>query len=75
MALRTGEEHDTRVARFWARIFAIDFAMGAVTGTPMEFQPGTSWPGSRLLAASDGESLRRRSHQACGWPAVLLTHL
>jgi len=43
MALRTGDEHYNRAARFWARIFAIDFAMGVVTGIPMEFQFGTNW--------------------------------
>lgn len=31
------------VARFWARIFAITFAAGVVTGIPMEFQFGTNW--------------------------------
>jgi cytochrome d ubiquinol oxidase subunit I len=31
------------VARFWAKIFAITFAMGVVTGIPMEFQFGTNW--------------------------------
>lgn len=30
-------------ARFWAKIFAINFAMGVVTGIPMEFQFGTNW--------------------------------
>ena len=30
-------------ARFWARIFAVNFAMGVVTGIPMEFQFGTNW--------------------------------
>src|SRR5258708_13492985 len=30
-------------ARFWARIFAITFIMGVVTGIPMEFQFGTNW--------------------------------
>jgi cytochrome d ubiquinol oxidase subunit I len=30
-------------ARFWARIFAITFIMGVVTGVPMEFQFGTNW--------------------------------
>jgi cytochrome d ubiquinol oxidase subunit I len=30
-------------ARFWARIFAITFATGVVTGIPMEFQFGTNW--------------------------------
>ena len=33
----------TRAARFWAKIFAINFAMGVVTGIPMEFQFGTNW--------------------------------
>jgi cytochrome d ubiquinol oxidase subunit I len=30
-------------ARFWARIFALNFIMGVVTGIPMEFQFGTNW--------------------------------
>src|SRR5271154_1375539 len=30
-------------ARFWARIFAINFAVGVVAGIPMEFQFGTNW--------------------------------
>jgi cytochrome d ubiquinol oxidase subunit I len=43
LALRTGNEHYNRAARFWAKIFAINFAMGVVTGIPMEFQFGTNW--------------------------------
>ena len=42
-ALRTGDEHYHRAARFWAKIFAVNFAMGVVTGIPMEFQFGTNW--------------------------------
>lgn len=42
-ALRTGSEHYNRSARFWAKIFGINFAMGVVTGIPMEFQFGTNW--------------------------------
>lgn len=30
-------------AKFWAKIFAINFGMGVVTGLPMEFQFGTNW--------------------------------
>ena len=30
-------------ARFFARIFALTFGMGVVTGIPMEFQFGTNW--------------------------------
>lgn len=43
LALRTGDEHYNRSARFWARIFGINFALGVVTGIPMEFQFGTNW--------------------------------
>ena len=42
-ALRTGDEHYNKAARFWARIFGINFAVGVVTGIPMEFQFGTNW--------------------------------
>ena len=30
-------------ARFWAKIFGVNFAVGVVTGIPMEFQFGTNW--------------------------------
>ena len=43
LALRTGDEHYHRAARFWARIFAVNFTVGVVTGIPMEFQFGTNW--------------------------------
>jgi cytochrome d ubiquinol oxidase subunit I len=43
MALRTKNPHYDQSARFWAKIFAINFAMGVVTGVPMEFQFGTNW--------------------------------
>src|SRR5438445_9232520 len=52
MALRTGNEHYNRAARFWTRIFAVNFAMGVVTGIPMEFQFGTNW--SRFSKAAGG---------------------
>ncbi len=41
--LRTGEERYGNAVRFWARIFGINFAVGVVTGIPMEFQFGTNW--------------------------------
>src|ERR1700744_4131251 len=44
-ALRTGEEKYNQAARFWAKIFGLNFAVGAVTGIPMEFQFGTNWAG------------------------------
>jgi cytochrome d ubiquinol oxidase subunit I len=41
--LRRGDPEYGHAARFWARIFAITFATGVVTGIPMEFQFGTNW--------------------------------
>ena len=52
MALRTGNAHYDQCARFWAKIFAINFAMGVVTGIPMEFQFGTNW--ARFSKAAGG---------------------
>jgi cytochrome d ubiquinol oxidase subunit I len=52
MALRTGQEHWDRAARFWGRIFAINFVFGVVTGIPMEFEFGTNW--SRFAELSGG---------------------
>lgn len=43
LALRSGEERYHEAARFWGRIFGINFAMGVVTGIPLEFQFGTNW--------------------------------
>jgi cytochrome d ubiquinol oxidase subunit I len=42
-ALRTLEEQFAKAARFWAKIFGLNFALGVVTGIPMEFQFGTNW--------------------------------
>jgi cytochrome bd ubiquinol oxidase subunit I len=36
-------EHYGHAARFWTRIFAINFILGVVTGIPMEFQFGTNF--------------------------------
>jgi len=41
--LRTHDPAYGAAARFWARIFALTFATGVVTGIPMEFQFGTNW--------------------------------
>jgi cytochrome d ubiquinol oxidase subunit I len=43
IALFKRDESYNKAAGFWARIFAINFAMGVVTGFPMEFQFGTNW--------------------------------
>jgi cytochrome d ubiquinol oxidase subunit I len=43
LALRRNDEKYNRAAKFWSKIFAINFVMGVVTGIPMEFQFGTNW--------------------------------
>src|SRR5487761_2084414 len=58
IALRTGNAHYARAARFWAGIFAVNFAFGVVTGIPMEFQFGTNWARfSRGAGGVIGQSL------------------
>ena len=41
--LITGDERYYRHARFWMRLFLLNFAVGVVSGIPMEFQFGTNW--------------------------------
>ena len=43
LGLRTGEAVYNDAARFWIRVFGINFAVGVVTGIPLEFQFGTNW--------------------------------
>jgi cytochrome d ubiquinol oxidase subunit I len=43
MAWKTGDEKYDVSSRFWAKIFAVNFLLGVVTGIPMEFQFGTNW--------------------------------
>ena len=42
-ALRAGDAGYDAAARFWAKILGATFAVGVVTGMPMEFQFGTNW--------------------------------
>ena len=46
MQLRRGESYDglcARAARFWGRLFLLNYGAGVATGVPMEFQFGTNW--------------------------------
>ncbi len=52
LALRTGDERYNTSARFWGKIFGLSFAMGVITGIPMEFQFGTNW--ARFSNATGG---------------------
>src|SRR5216684_1228350 len=58
VALRTDDDHYNRAARFWGKIFGINFALGVVTGIPMEFQFGTNWAQfSRAAGGVIGQTL------------------
>lgn len=55
MQLKHGEGYEgrhARAARFWGRLFALNFGAGVATGVPMEFQFGTNW--ARFAGAAGG---------------------
>ncbi|MBU1229203.1 MAG: cytochrome ubiquinol oxidase subunit I [Proteobacteria bacterium] len=41
--VRTGDETYKRMAKFWGKLFLINFTLGVVTGITLEFQFGTNW--------------------------------
>jgi len=43
MYVRSGDETWKRMAKFWGKLFLINFAMGVVTGIVQEFQFGMNW--------------------------------
>ena len=58
IALRRSDETYNQAARFWTRIFGINFVVGVVTGIPMEFQFGTNWSHfSRFAGGVIGQTL------------------
>ena len=58
LALRRRDEIYNQAARFWTRIFGINFVLGVVTGIPMEFQFGTNWSHfSRFAGGVIGQTL------------------
>lgn len=58
LALKTGNQEYDRASRFWAKLFAVNFVLGVVTGIPMEFQFGTNWAEfSRLTGGVIGQPL------------------
>ena len=50
--LKTGDDDYYRHARFWGRLFLLNFAVGVVSGVPLEFQFGANW--ARFAAATGG---------------------
>lgn len=58
IAVKKNDEVYQQASRFWAKIFAVNFVMGVVTGIPMEFEFGTNWSHfSRLTGGVIGQPL------------------
>src|ERR1700687_2160619 len=58
IGLRHNDPVYHEAARFWGRIFGINFVLGVVTGIPMEFQFGTNWSHfSRFAGGVIGQTL------------------
>ncbi len=56
--LRTQGEQYNDAAKFFMKIFAVNFTMGVITGIPMEFQFGTNWAKfSELTGGIIGQTL------------------
>jgi cytochrome d ubiquinol oxidase subunit I len=56
--LKTNIEKYNNAAKFFMKIFAINFTMGVITGIPMEFQFGTNWAKfSELTGGIIGQTL------------------
>ncbi|USN98257.1 MAG: cytochrome ubiquinol oxidase subunit I [Phycisphaeraceae bacterium] len=56
--LRTGDVTWRHAARFWTRVFALNFALGVATGIVMEFEFGTNWAAySRFVGDVFGSAL------------------
>ena len=66
---KTDEERAAyhQVAHFWAKIFAVNFAVGVVTGIPLEFQFGTNWADSRYVGDGFGSALAAEGIFALAW--------
>ncbi len=43
MYVRTNDEVWLRMAKYWGKLFIINFTLGVVTGITLEFQFGTNW--------------------------------
>ncbi|MGZ8186680.1 MAG: cytochrome ubiquinol oxidase subunit I, partial [Methylobacter sp.] len=56
--LKTGDKDYFIHARFWGKLFLLNFGLGVVSGIPLEFEFGTNWaPFSRLTGEFFGNIL------------------
>src|SRR5229473_2194475 len=69
-ALRTGDEHYNRAARFWARVFGVNFCLGGLTGLPVEIQFGAD-----LAAVSEGRGRSDRADAGDGRRVLVFSRI
>ena len=56
--IKTRDPDYYRHARFWAKLFILNFGIGVATGVPLEFEFGTNWaPFSRAMGNFFGNIL------------------
>ncbi len=77
MYLKTRDPEYMAMAKYWTRVFAVNFAMGVATGIVMEFEFGTNWAAySRYVGDIFGSALAAEGVFAffleSGFLAVLL---
>ena len=69
MYYRTGDEFWKRTAKFWMKLFGINFAIGVATGLILEFEFGTT---AGLWATSSEHRLPSRESWLSLWRLPLL---
>ncbi len=50
MWLKTDDVDSYRHARFWTKLFLLNFSMGVISGLPLEFEFGTNWARFSMVA-------------------------
>lgn len=48
--LKTGDVDHYRHARFWGKLFLLNFSIGVISGLPMEFEFGSNWSRFSMVA-------------------------
>ena len=71
--VRTGNELYKRMAKFWGKLFLLNFSLGVVTGLVQEFQFGMNWSEySRFMGDIFGVPLALEALTACYLESVFI---
>ena len=69
---KSGDEEYRRMARFWGKIFLVNFAVGVVTGITLEFQFGTNWSRYSSFVGGHFRFAAGRGGHGCFLPGIHL---